>query len=56
MKGGVRAVPGWINARAKDLVSWRLLEAQPGVERSPPRQLVALLGCGMLSNVSRGTM
>ena len=37
------------------IVSSRLPEAQPGVERSPPLQLMALLGCGLLSDVSKGT-
>lgn len=35
--------------------SLRLPEAEPGVERSPPLQFLALLGCRLLSHVSKGT-
>ena len=48
-------VPGRVNAGTEAIVSSRLPEAQPGVERSPPLQLMALLGCGLLSDVSKGT-
>ena len=46
--------PGRVNAGTKAIVSSRLPEAQPGVERSPPLQLMALLGCGLLRDVSKG--
>lgn len=37
------------------IVSLRLLRLSQGVERTPPLQLMALLGCRLLSDVGKGT-